>query len=281
VRVPIRWTSPGIVLLALVVPAAGSDGVIEISQAQALAGGVTPGDAPGFPVTLSETGSYVLTSNLVIPDPDTGGIEIVARQVTVDLNGFTVLGPASCNAGVNTTCTNTGAGRGIYTPILAWTGPVVRNGLVRGVGGNAIDLSQGARVENVQVIFNGGAGITVANGSHVVGNTVRGNGGSGIVANQGSTVHRNTVANNAGDGIAATALCNVSENAVSDSQLTGIVAGVGSRVVGNTIGANDGGGMALQGGAGYAGNVLYGNNGTVTGGVQIGTNLCDGSTTCP
>ena len=33
------------------------DGVIEINQARALAGGVTPGDTAGFPVTISVSGS--------------------------------------------------------------------------------------------------------------------------------------------------------------------------------------------------------------------------------
>ena len=37
------------------------DGVIEINQHRALAGGVTAGDTAGFPVTLSQRGSYRLT----------------------------------------------------------------------------------------------------------------------------------------------------------------------------------------------------------------------------
>jgi hypothetical protein len=41
-----------------------SDGRIEINQAKALAGGVTPGDTPGFPVSITVGGSYVLTSDL-------------------------------------------------------------------------------------------------------------------------------------------------------------------------------------------------------------------------
>ena len=33
------------------------NGIVLITQADAVAGGITPGDTPGFPVTLSETGS--------------------------------------------------------------------------------------------------------------------------------------------------------------------------------------------------------------------------------
>jgi len=45
-------------------PLAAVDGVIEINQARALAGG--PGDEPGFPVTIYASGSYRLTSNLSV-----------------------------------------------------------------------------------------------------------------------------------------------------------------------------------------------------------------------
>ena len=44
-----------------------ADGKIEINQAKALAGGVTATDAPGFPVTIDQSGSYLLTSDLTVP----------------------------------------------------------------------------------------------------------------------------------------------------------------------------------------------------------------------
>ena len=52
-----------ILLLTGTVPAFAADGVIEINQARAKAGGVTPGDTPLFPVTISQPGSYRLTGN--------------------------------------------------------------------------------------------------------------------------------------------------------------------------------------------------------------------------
>ena len=55
--------------------ATATDGVVLIDQARALAGNVTPGDAPGFPVTISEPGSYRLASDL---ESDNGGILIAA-----------------------------------------------------------------------------------------------------------------------------------------------------------------------------------------------------------
>ena len=37
-------------------PAMAADGVVLITHAKALAGNITPGDAPGYPITLSKTG---------------------------------------------------------------------------------------------------------------------------------------------------------------------------------------------------------------------------------
>lgn len=42
------------------------NGVVLITQADALAGNVTPSDTPGFPVTLSVSGSYRFASNLLV-----------------------------------------------------------------------------------------------------------------------------------------------------------------------------------------------------------------------
>ena len=47
----------GILALASAMPAAADDTVV-ITHAKALAGNVTQGDAPGYPVTLSKAGRY-------------------------------------------------------------------------------------------------------------------------------------------------------------------------------------------------------------------------------
>ena len=80
------------------------DGQIAITQARAMAGGVTPGDAPGFPVSINLPGSYVLSSGLTVPDANTTAIEINADHVTVDLNGFAILGPTDCSGGTDPVC---------------------------------------------------------------------------------------------------------------------------------------------------------------------------------
>src|SRR5262249_22472005 len=72
------------------------DGLTLIDQKAVMAGKVTAGDAPGFPVTISQPGSYRLSGNLVVPDPGTTAVEITADNVTLDLNGFAIMGPNVC-----------------------------------------------------------------------------------------------------------------------------------------------------------------------------------------
>jgi hypothetical protein len=68
------------------------DGVILIDQNKAIAGGVTPADGPGFPVTISQPGSYRLSSNLTMPNASATAIQITADNVSLDLNGFSIIG---------------------------------------------------------------------------------------------------------------------------------------------------------------------------------------------
>src|SRR5215472_16787685 len=83
------------------------DGVLEINQVCATGPGCFPGDSAGLPVTITTAGSYRLTSNLTVPNATTDGIDVNADNVTIDLNGFIILGPC-----VGSPCSPTGAGVG-------------------------------------------------------------------------------------------------------------------------------------------------------------------------
>ena len=76
--------------LVLVAPSSAfaSDGVVEINQACA-AVGCFAGDAPGWPVEITEHGSYRLTSNLDVGIPG-GAILLSSDRMTLDLNRFTI-----------------------------------------------------------------------------------------------------------------------------------------------------------------------------------------------
>lgn len=94
------------------------DGIILIDQNRVLAGGITPGDLPGFPATLSQPGSYRLSGNLTVPSGQ-NGIEVSARDITIDLNGFSITTPVQ-DASVSSSrgIYFTGAGSGAAIRIL-------------------------------------------------------------------------------------------------------------------------------------------------------------------
>jgi hypothetical protein len=148
--------------------ALASDGVIEINQVRALAGGVTPGDSPDFPVTIDRPGSYVLTGNLDVqgaPAPySTTAIEFVAgaEGATLDLNGFVLVGPRG-GPTCPLPCPSTGAGVGIR---IGADFVSVANGTVRGFGSNGIDSASsgkgGGTLADLRVFGNGNEGIYTA-----------------------------------------------------------------------------------------------------------------------
>lgn len=217
--------------------ASAVDGVVLIDQKSAMGGRVTPGDQPGFPVTISQPGSYRLSGNLVVSDPMTTAVQITADNVTLDLNGFTISGPNTCTPNP-TTCAYTGTGAigvmavgpaGVASP----SNVRVMNGVVRGMGGHGIRMmGDGTVVENVQAVGNGGPGIVVgegtvinsvaklnASGTAIVGLIVKGcvatNNVFGIFVRSGGVAIGNTAMNNAAGGISvnnATATGNTANN---------------------------------------------------------------------
>jgi hypothetical protein len=259
---------------------ATDDGVVLINQAKAIAGGLTPGDTPGFPVTISKPGSYKLSSNLTISRVNTTGIEITSDDVTLDLNGFTIQGPTVCTPGSNNSvsCSPAGSGVGVNAPTEA--NIAVTNGVVRGMGAHGINLAgPNARADNIQAYSNGGNGISAAAGSH---NTSANNGGVGIAITTGSN---NTSASNGGDGIDASA-SGMANNSVSNNN-GGI--GINAGTANNNVSSNnngDGINASTAIGNTVAGNVANGiNAGTVinndvinNGGIGILANTAIGNT---
>jgi hypothetical protein len=182
-------------------PALAVDGVVEINQARAKVGAVTPGDTPKFPVTLDHPGSYRLTGNLDVTDAtalaggaaaDTTAILVTADNVTLDLNGFTIHGPASCALAPGSTCTSTGSGHGVDG--TGHVGTVIRNGTIEGMGSDGIVLGDDASVQKLYSRRNGGDGIfCLGVGSIVDQCRATGNGATGIL---GCAITTDSVANN-------------------------------------------------------------------------------------
>ncbi|RIL06541.1 MAG: hypothetical protein DCC71_06430 [Proteobacteria bacterium] len=224
-------------LVASASPAFAGDGAFEIHQA-CVAAGCFAGDGPGFPVQIQSPGSYVLTSDLTVPDPNTGGIAIQVADVALDLNGFAVRGPVACTGEPVTSCLPAGAGDGISVIRDGF----VRGGIVRGFGDIGIAGGTDTRIADVIVTHNGGIGIALSRGASVRNATVTFNGASGITANTGggfAEVAGCTVRGNAADGVAATAGLIV-DSRFQNNGATGITGGAaaGRNVVSGNGGAS-------------------------------------------
>jgi parallel beta-helix repeat protein len=248
-------------------PAWAVDGVIEINDARVKKNG---GD---YPFVVSQPGSYRLTGNLT-PGQGKVAISITVNNVTVDLNGFAIIGP--------------GAGLASGVTVMAGQSNItVRNGTIRSMGGTGIVAGSFARVEKVQSINNLGSGVSVGSFSTVSGNIASGNGLTGIDVGQGSTVSGNTVSQNARSGIVLAGGCTVTGNTALGNGTDATAPnrdGIngtndGNTLIGNTARNNAGTGLRLGATSGFTNNVLTGNgDGTAgaqrSGGIMMGVNIC-------
>jgi hypothetical protein len=283
----------GVLTVSLAAPAWAVDGVIEINQASVKAAGK-------FPFVISQSGSYRLTSNLDVTDAtarpsgtaaeNTTAIQVMADNVTIDLNGFSILGPNVCTGfppSQPVTCNHNGSGMGIVSPETTRT--TLANGVVSGLGADGVRLGNFARIEKVHVENNGSNGIEILSTlgeNTVIGNTAVHNGSDGI-SNVLGIVNGNVASYNGGVGISANGT--VSGNRTTQNFESGIQSS-GGAVIGNSATLNKQFGLDLSlGQSGYANNVLTGNNGgddapanpQVSGGIQMGTNVCGTDTICP
>jgi parallel beta-helix repeat protein len=203
--------------------------VTKITQIKANNGNVTSGDAPGFPVTISRSGRYLLTTNLTVPNANTTAIEITVDNVTLDLNGFTI-----SNSGT----LEPGTGIGVSVNDTNRVNTTVVSGTVQHMGSHGIHLGHLARVERTQVIGNFGYGIDVGSNSTVSSNIANGNGDDGIKVGESSIVTGNTVRFN-GDGIDVLPGSSVTNNVATDNSRVGILTECPVVVIGNMASNNE------------------------------------------
>lgn len=280
------------------------DGVAEINHTCAAMTGCFSGDTAGYPVTLdgSAGGSYRLTSNLIVPDENTNGIVVSTSSVGIDLNNFEIV-RSGCEGALSNCTPLMGAGSGIRAQLSTMRGVSVKDGSVVGMGFYGVDVGFQSEVRNVIVrwnhldgihtsgssiisgctaYLNGSAGIVALSGSAVSGNVAHRNGSIGIFAGEGSTVSGNVAYQNRDQGIFAFSGSIVSGNSAYLNGGDGIATELGVNVQGNTARSNSGYGLNLGSQSAYRENVVTDNTaGTVNGGVNMLSNSCNGTTTCP
>jgi hypothetical protein len=202
----------------LVSGAAGAaNGVVTLDQSKALNGNTAPGDAPGFPIRISHAGSYRLESNLTAPDASTDVIQIAVSNVTIDLNGFSIIGPCP-----NCTFTSNTTGAGIRVVTAGARDIIIRNGSISGVGGDGLNLqASSVVVDQVSIDNCDGNGVVIGNvttapfsgDGEIRNSSASNNQGKGILQANG-IVHHNVVQGNVSGGIVLRANGLVSNNAV-------------------------------------------------------------------
>ena len=223
-------------------PAAAADGEVLINQSTVLAGGITPGDEAGFPAMINRPGRYKLRGNLSVP-AGLVGIQVMASDVTIDLNGFTIRSavPGEASGGVF---------------VRDADRVRIANGTITGFQAFGIYLAEGEHdvVENMRILNTSG----FSNGA--------------IYAGRQTRIRNNILANNVFT-IVDCSRCLIENNIITGGSFYGISVS-GGVVVGNVIVGNAQHG--LRGTAtnfpdsGYGGNILVGNNG---GNAQVHDNV--------
>jgi hypothetical protein len=209
------------VLMCSATSAFAVDGVVLIDQARALAGNVTPGDAPGFPVTLSLPGSYRLSANLTVP-ADTDGIVIQNNEITLDLNVFRIAGVPGEEEQV----------AGVTDKGVTYRAIVVRNGSMTNFG--VVLASHQAEVREMRIsAAHFGIKLTGDGGVATVNNLSQNF--SGIrVEGKGAIVSDNIATGNF-VGIQAYTSVLISKNHASFNTAMGIHAECPSQLIGNIV----------------------------------------------
>jgi hypothetical protein len=295
--------------------ARAGDGRVEINLARVLAGGVTTGDTPGYPVTLSAPGSYVVTSDLTGVPANTHAVLVTADRVTLDLNGFRIVGPAVCTGnGAAVVCNPSTTGDGVSAG--SRLDLRVYDGVIQGME-IGIDAGPRAAIRGVTVRRGSGIGILCDDVCAVVDCVTEGNEADGIRVQGTSRVVRsvaranrllgiNTIASsaiglldaylfaenvsigNGSDGLSEASRALVVGNSVYQNGGDGIDADRDSWLRRNTVRLNGGAGFALDDPdvlqpdeARYCENSLSSNTGgNVVGGNNQGSNAC-GAGVCP
>ncbi len=173
---------------------------------------------------LTKPGSYYLTSDIYCLDT---GIVVNSNNVTIDLNGFALIGTQ-----------DTGKYYGI---LLNKTRNVeIKNGTIRDFPNRGImsfDTIQEIRLLDLRVISNNGCGICLDGMSeYLIENcVVSSNQGNAFCLGDYGMIKSNIVTNNKGAGIIALKNCIILDNNVNNNGSTGVISRDNSRIEGNTV----------------------------------------------
>lgn len=196
-----------LVVSIIILPCAyGIDGQIEIEQTSSTT----------FPIIISQSGSYVLTSSLQVADVNVDGIRINVSDVTLDLNGHTIIGPG-IESGFE--------GNGIYAN--SKRNITILNGIIKEFSGSGVNIyaSINNEIKDIKASNNGGDGIHALS-SIVFNCSAYNNGGTGI---ESSTIANSAAYNNGENGF--TVFGSISNCSARDNNGIGIHGTTSSTII--------------------------------------------------
>jgi len=199
----LRWIGLDAIGVCAAASASASDGVFEVDQVCDVETGCAPGDLPGSPSASARLEAIDGRSiDRPAPDANTNVIEMRTPLVTLDLAGFSIIGPAGYAGPSGVACAPPGTGVGIpAAPSVSADYVSVSNGHVRGMTSNGVVRASNSLVRGVKTEQNCGAGITVVLGSNITQSTARENGVDRIVLDRGSRVGDSVVDSKGANGI--------------------------------------------------------------------------------
>ena len=211
----------------------------------------TPGDATNSFI-ISAPGSYYLTGNIT-GVASKRGINIAASDVTLNLNGFALIGVPSSSEGINVSGTRTNISI-LNGTVRSWGADGINaatasngqfqdlrlsaNGL-KGLNGGANTL-----LFNCAALGNLSTGIAAGLGSVITSSLADNNSGHGFTADSGSTISGCTAYANGNRGIIVGDGCNISGSTVRSSVQDGIVTANDCTVSHCTVRRSDGSGLS-------------------------------------
>lgn len=197
----------------------------------------TPGDANSV-FKITARGSYYLSEN-VAGASGKHGIEITASNVTLDLNGFSLVGGSGSLDGVNIATS-----RGVNIR--------VHNGMIQSWGGSGLKMEYNAgnppqgSIVGIHANNNGADGIVVEFNSEVIDCVATDNVGDGIKGGSIAQITGCQASSNGGDGIYSGQMSVVTECRATGNDGTGFALALGS-VISDSVAAGNAVGITGQG----------------------------------
>jgi parallel beta-helix repeat protein len=207
----------------------------------------TPISAAGYVITRS--GSYYLTTNLTAWVVGQNGITVNADDVTIDLNGFTLIG-SGATSGHGIFQANNHRNLRVHNGKVVQWGGVGKGGLTAYGENNqfdhiqaatnylGIDASNNSRISDCSAYSNSTHGIRFGFGSTISDCSAYQNSGVGIYIGTGATISDCSAYNNSSVGIWASNDSTISDCSARYNSNGGILSGSNSKITGNTCDGN-------------------------------------------